>query len=268
MPQPIKVNLLSYATNDFSLGRRLLNFSSRLHGVNQRVNLRVEDLLKTQFYEKHKHILDQPRGAGYWLWKPYFILETLKQMQDGEVLIYSDCGQFFRKNIAPLTTLTKDEKGVVLFYNWDVLSRYCKRDVFVAMECDSTEYHKAPLIHANLQIYRKCEFAISFLEEVLHFATQNELITDAPNTLGLPNLPDYIDHRHDQSITSLLAHKRGLTLYLDPTQFKVKNANFEFGRGDLFLDPLPYQSVVYVHRYRNKQIARLIPDLTKKIFKG
>ena len=24
-----------------------------------------------EFKEKNKHILEQPRGAGFWLWKPY-----------------------------------------------------------------------------------------------------------------------------------------------------------------------------------------------------
>ena len=36
------------------------------------------------FYEKNQHILDQKRGAGYWLWKPYFIYKTLKKINDGE----------------------------------------------------------------------------------------------------------------------------------------------------------------------------------------
>lgn len=42
------------------------------------------------FYEKNKFILNQRRGAGYWLWKPYVILKTLNQMQNGDLLFYLD----------------------------------------------------------------------------------------------------------------------------------------------------------------------------------
>src|SRR5579871_1207086 len=35
-----------------------------------------------EYYTKNKAIFDQPNGAGYWVWKPYVILKTLKQYPD------------------------------------------------------------------------------------------------------------------------------------------------------------------------------------------
>ena len=49
-----------------------------------------KDIISTEFYKENKEILSLNRGAGYWLWKPYLILETLKKMNDGDVLLYLD----------------------------------------------------------------------------------------------------------------------------------------------------------------------------------
>jgi hypothetical protein len=38
---------------------------------------------------RYAHILEQPRGAGYWMWKPYVILKTLVERMDwGDYLCY------------------------------------------------------------------------------------------------------------------------------------------------------------------------------------
>src|ERR1017187_1102121 len=46
----------------------------------------IDDL----FYSRYRHILEQKRGGGYWLWKPYFIQRTLSRLSDGDYLFYSD----------------------------------------------------------------------------------------------------------------------------------------------------------------------------------
>ncbi len=45
-----------------------------------------------EFKEKNKHILEQPRGAGFWLWKPYIIKKTLEKIEENDLLFYSDSG--------------------------------------------------------------------------------------------------------------------------------------------------------------------------------
>ena len=50
------------------------------------------------------------------------------------------------------------------------------------------------------------------------FGTNENIISDLPNVYG-ENSFDYIDHRWDQSILSLLAYKRNIELYRMPTQF-------------------------------------------------
>lgn len=262
----MNVTLLSYATPEYSRAQNLLHRSARWFGIKKHIKRSDSNLKSTDFYRQWRPILDQPRGAGYWLWKPYFILETLKSLPENEVLMYCDAGMFFRKDVQPLLNLTQ-ESDCVFFYNDIRCSHYVKRDVFLALNCDSQEYYDAPMIHANLQLYRKTPSAIQFLEEVMHFCTFDELITDSPNKSGQPNLDGFIENRHDQAIFSLLAHKHRKTVYVDPSQFIVRNAKFERGKGDISVSPLPYNRIVYMHRYRNNQINKLYTDVLKKMFR-
>ena len=48
--------------------------------------------LDDNFTLKFKNILDQEKGGGYWIWKPYIISKKLDQINEGDVLIYLDAG--------------------------------------------------------------------------------------------------------------------------------------------------------------------------------
>lgn len=259
------VTLITYATGNYTRAAKLLTFTARRCGVDKTIIYSRKDLVSTAFYTKHRLILDQQRGGGYWLWKPFFILETLRALKEGDFLIYADAGMFFRKKVQPLIDLVKGGNDIALFYNDIRAGHYTKRDVFVQLGCDSQDYYDAPMVHAGLQVYRKTAASLQFAEEVLAACTLDELITDAPNTRGLPNAEGFIEHRHDQSILTALVHKQRRTVYADPSQFLTRNANFEFGKGDIPLATLPYRSIVYIHRYRNTQIWRLVPDTLKKL---
>ena len=53
----------------------------------------VELQQDTAFWEKHGNfILSNPRGYGYWIWKPYLIQQKLLEIPDGDILLYSDAG--------------------------------------------------------------------------------------------------------------------------------------------------------------------------------
>ena len=55
--------------------------------------------IEYEFKQKNKDILSKKRGNGYWLWKPYFILKTLKQkLKDGDYLIYTDACILYKDN--------------------------------------------------------------------------------------------------------------------------------------------------------------------------
>ena len=60
---------------------------------------------------------------------------------------------------------------------------------------------------AGIQIYKKSNISENFVERLLNYSTDKRIITDDPNTLGLPNYQGFIDNRHDQTVLSLLTKK-------------------------------------------------------------
>jgi len=60
---------------------------------------------------------------------------------------------------------------------------------------------------------------VAFFEECLRFAQDPRILTEAPNTCGLANYPDFFEHRFDQSILSLLARKYEIAVVPDISQW-------------------------------------------------
>lgn len=71
---------------------------------------------------------------------------------------------------------------------------------------------------AAFQLYKKNNSSINFIRELLFYSSNFHILTDAPNITG-ENFPGFKDHRHDQSILSLLAIKYNIKLTKSPRRF-------------------------------------------------
>ena len=190
-------------------------------GFDRSIQYKYEDIDK-EFADKNKHILSQGRGAGFWLWKPYFILKTLRTMNEKDVLLYTDSGSFFVDSFdAYIEFLHEIEEGLVAFTLGHPNRQFCKRDAFILMDMDEEEHVNAPQNGASFMFCKKTPFTIAFFEEFLEYAQDERILTDLENTQGLPNYPDFNDHRHDQAIYSLLLLKHGMQnkIVRDPSQW-------------------------------------------------
>ena len=216
----MSIHLVSYADAKYHDVQRRLVASAATNGVDVIHAFGPEDLRITEFYASHRQILDQPRGGGYWLWKPFFIREVLRVAAAGDFILYVDSGAETVASIRPLVDYCMTSGGVLLFANHDRLNRYwTKRDCYVLMDCDTEACHDAEQVNAAFCGFTVCPEAIAFVEEWLELCTDPQKLTDLPNECGLPDLPDFVCHLHDQSILSLLAYRRGLLLHRDPSQF-------------------------------------------------
>lgn len=214
------IYLISFATQEFKYSQKILKISALRNGVDKVFLFNRKKLEKTVFYIKNKEVLDEKRGAGYWLWKPYYILEILKELKDNDYLIYSDSAIEVKHNIKPLIDIVC-KKEMLLFAEGGLHpnSQYTKRDCFVLMNCDLKKYWRSNQLLASIQIYKKTKKSIRFLEGLLKFSENPNIITDIPNIAGKNNFSNFIDHRHDQSVLSLFALKNKIEIYRDPTQW-------------------------------------------------
>jgi hypothetical protein len=209
---------ISYATPEFVKLSHELFVSLKKYGYNKSRLFRQEELFITNFYQAKKEILNAPRGAGYWLWKPYIILETLRQLPEGDILLYADAACRFIASPKPLIRLAQHEpSGVVAFHLRPLqATTWCKRDAFIRTGCDAPDYWESDKVMGGLLLFRKCDCTMRLVTEWLEWCCRPGTLTDAPSTLG-EELPGFTEHRHDQALLGLLLKKHGIEAYRNPS---------------------------------------------------
>ena len=212
------IALTTFATPDFAQPQVMVAKSALEQGARQVSMWRPEDLVRTGFYHRHQDILDRPRGAGYWLWKPYIILSELEKLRDGDFLIYTDCGKLENPHTIsrPLQVLTQwchEHGGMtpgVYVPHFGGNSRWTKGECFSVMGCSESLYYDHPQMAATFSVWEKSGASMDFVRTWLHWCAVPAALLDDQIDPSIANAPDFRDHRHDQSILTLLAIKHGL----------------------------------------------------------
>lgn len=167
--------------------------------------------LKTDvdFWTQHGSFLEtNSRGYGYWLWKPYLIWKTLQTLEEGDVLMYADAGcsinQYgMNKFHEYLQKINESEFGLLAFQLSSGLTdvKYTKRLVLNTLHA-SKEMMESDQIMATFILMKKTKYTTEFVNNWYQHASQHDLLDDSQSNLD--NYIPFIDHRHDQSIYSIL----------------------------------------------------------------
>lgn len=217
---------ISYAHGRYLISQDNCTKTALENGFDLSIPYRINDI-DSDFLQANSYTFSQQRGAGFWIWKPYLILKTMEKMGEDDWLMYTDSGMHFVRNpwewILPMEKEIGD-KGIVTFGCCGKNKQFCKRDTFTLMELDNSDYTDADMRMASVFVCKKTPFSVAFVNEWLKYCCDPRVLTDLPNTQKLPNYPEFKDHRHDQSIMSLLCIKHDTFLVKeDITQFS--NAN-------------------------------------------
>lgn len=185
------------------------------------------DVLDDNFKEKNKHILSLARGGGYWIWKPYIILSTLNQVKHGDYVFYVDSGNIIVNDPAPLFNIVDNtSKGLLLFENRDGAPvgtiwknyQWTKYDCFKKMNCLEDKYVQGNQVDGSYILVKRSDYAIKFFTEYLAYCEDEDILTDKPNLLG-DNFSGFNEHRHDQSVLSLLSIREQLDIEEEPSEW-------------------------------------------------
>ena len=185
--------------------------ASKTGGFDRVISYSRKDIDK-HFFKTNKRVLKQPRGGGYWLWKPYFVDKTLQQLSDGDFLFYCDSDFVLTNSVDPLFQLiiTRNQ-DIIPFVIPHIEKEWTKRDTFILMNCDTQNYHNTLQRASGYFVLRKSALSVKFVREWLSLIQDERIVTDIPNQMGKPNYPGFQENRHDQSIFSLLSKKYHLS---------------------------------------------------------
>lgn len=259
---------INYANEVFRQAQMICTAAAKHFGADEVIECSPQSL-PPDFVNAHKHILSQPRGNGYWLWKPFIIRAALERVKPGDYVFYIDSGASLVNNVHHLIdAMNAVGTNIMVFegFNFFIERVYSKRDAFVLMDCDSPEYADSPQRSATYLLLRKDRDSIRFADEYLRYCRDERILTDIPNQLGRPNYPDFKDNRHDQTVLSLLSKKWRLPTFRDPSQYGLMSGYYDAA----VLARSPYPQVTLHHRRRNwfMQFGEYVELYTPKSFEA
>lgn len=199
-----KTWLISYANEGIYIqNQNNLMMSASIYQVFDVIMPYQPHNIDPEFYSKHKKILTKNRGGGYWLWKPYFILKTLKMMPENDVLLYADSSGVFRDGIYNLLKLAHTN-DITVFPNFHSNRGMIKKLVIDKMANGDDSYLDKIQLDASLILLRNTAKSRKIIEEWLSYCEDHELLNDSESK---DEYKDFKDHRHDQSILSIMYNK-------------------------------------------------------------
>lgn len=201
-------------------------------------------LLTTDFYRENKWMWDTPgmRGFGWFCWKPYVILHALQNFcKPGDVVLYTDADTHPIANLWAQYDRCVRDGGIMLFGAEGCSNRqWVKEDCWTVMAARE-QYPGRHAVETDSQhavarfmLFREGVWrAEQFLMEWLTYCLNPLATTFAPSKLaGSAEWREFQQHRTEQAILSLLAHKYGCHLYREADAFG--NAALAQGKDDWY----------------------------------
>ena len=170
--------------------------------------------ISSSYVKAHENIFSQKKGAGYWLWKPYIVNETLKKMNDGDYLFYMDSIYYFTEDFTNLYNDYLKENDFLIWENkpnesTNPMKMLCKMDVIKKYNMEKAILsEKANEYWAGSFLLKKTEKTVEIIKEWLKMCCNKHDLTDEPS--NIPNQPEFFDHRHDQSLLSIVLMKHNI----------------------------------------------------------
>lgn len=257
MSQP-RVQHITYATGRFLAAARLLARSAWRYGIRTTRIYGPADRVVADLAARHPDIMGAERGGGYWLWKPHIIRDALASANDGAVVLYTDAAMVFVADPGPLLGLAADHPVVLFEMEAMPMATWTKRDCFVGLGADILEFWQLNQLTAGVQMYRAGIESREFVDAVCAAMVRPGVLSDAENVRGKPNFKEYREHRHDQSILTIMARKYGLPAFPDPSQYGLKAPSLVPRPCDdgTVRPPAPYGQIFEIHRRKGRSFYR------------
>ena len=187
------------------------------------------------FWLNHGSFLEKnSRGYGYWLWKPYLINRELERLQENDILVYCDAGCRINlggkaRLLGYIDMLNEDPSayGIISFQLEYKEKQYTKKIVLDHFGVEDEDRNKQQCM-ATVVIIRKTAKSSRIINLWFNTCQQYSLINDERTE----ECSEFVDHRHDQSILSVIVNKEGSIKLSDETWFhpnwNTDGANYPF----------------------------------------
>lgn len=181
--------------------------------------------LPVGFRESHGQFMHSTaRGFGYWIWKPTIILETLARAAPDDVVVYLDAGFTLNpaghRRFTEYLEVTRDSTyGMLSFQNIFTEAHWTKADLARRLGLESGHKHmKTSQLSGGFLMVKPTTENRDLIRTWQEIAVEDQYHHSDDSPSVAPNHPEFKEHRHDQSIASLLRKSRGT----DITHYEVQ----------------------------------------------
>ena len=232
-----KIVFVTYADENYADRQAKLTARAMISGqMNKVISYNREWLTASKFYLENKSILDEKKGGGYFLWKPYVILQALKDLEENDIVFYLDSEDIFKGDVRSFLLRKLKDIDILLTNGGRPNEEWTKRDCFIKMGCDKKAYWDTIQLEAGILAVKKTAFSIRILKEWLHWCSDYRILGDEKSVMG-KELSAFKEHRHDQSILTNLKVKYDLYSSDEMREFVTCNIDLIEQR---YLDPQNY----------------------------
>ncbi len=208
-----------------------------------------------EFFQNNKAFFEgNPKGFGLWIWKPFLVNWYLNnELNDDDILLYMDSGceiSYFGENIFNEYLNIVSNEGSLFFntkfseINWtkgEVLNLFPDIDIY------------SKQIQATFLFFKRCPKSLSITNEWLQIA-QKDNYKYLNESISCNNINSKLtEHRHDQSILSLLVKSYKLKIINNDFNYRLK-----YYRRNSYILRFP------IHAIRNKNSESILNDVLQE----
>ena len=202
-----KYKVISFADRHAQRISNMIKFNERVsqYSIIDEVKIFNMSNIPKNVYKDNLSIFDSQRHFNM-LAKVYLVYQTLLNSDDGDIILWvdSDIVDIRENGIDRLFNICNNsEKGIVGFHNDFWLERlFTKQDLYDYLNITDSNYWNTNQAYSGFFLVKKNKFTIEFFKQWWDISSISRLFDDSPSQSR--NLDDYITHKHDQSILSLL----------------------------------------------------------------
>jgi hypothetical protein len=220
----MNVYFVTYGNEKFKYSvKRVVKESRGIHVFDEVLHFSENDL---PTYIKSSTLFSSTKGGGYWLWKPFIVQKVLERAQKDDIVIYSDAGNILFKsdkwkeyidaleNYDSIFFQYKENtdylwsKNNIKFNDSSKLKYWIKKsavDHFQNLFSNDDKWLEKNKLVAGFFLLRKTESSLKLIDEwfrtMLFFPS---IVTDLFEVEKKEQIEGFSEHRHDQSILSVL----------------------------------------------------------------
>ena len=208
------LSFISYGDDNFKGSKDRIKSEAEAMGCfDGQIKMYGPEDLSADFKKGVGDALKAPRGAGYWLWRPYILKDIMSKMKENDYVLYADAGCTLQPAGIPrlkeYIKMISPESGKSLLCmrlvglkekEWTTTAIFDYFDIPL-----ESEIGNANQILGGVQLYRKCPESLAIIEKMYEIATTRpDLFTDEHNDESKQKNPMFKDNRHDQSVFTII----------------------------------------------------------------